>query len=117
MSGYRDFTLENFKIIRYQILCPQSLKKSQIKFLYHLYSDVDCGEYSEYKDFGYYYYYKSILNRDLKWIINHTIYGKRNKESFDFEILEVDSNNNIWNEGFDLMDDNEKLIKNEFVNK
>lgn len=103
LVGFSDYSIDDFKIQKTAILCGKNVEKSKIKFLYWLYSEIDYDEYTEWKDFGY-YYYKRMALKDLAWLISHTRYGKNNKNSFSIEKIKVNLMTS-WSEGFSSVEE------------
>jgi len=98
LPGFNEYSIADFKIKKTAVLCSENAEKKKIKYLYWLYSEIDYIDYSEWKDYGYYHLKKIALN-DLKWIINHTRYGKNNKKSFIIDKIKVNLMT-CWSEGF-----------------
>ena len=101
LPGYNKYDSKCFKVIKRCVLCDEYVDKQKIKTLYLLYSEIERDGYTEWRDYGL-YYYKSLANRDLKWITKHSSYGKKNKNSFI--IIKVKINiKTYWSKGFDLL--------------
>lgn len=96
LSGFKDYSVKNFKI-KYFIV---NLKKSNNKIyeLYHSYLDKD--GYEEFKYLGIYPTLERAEAKRNKLIKSKSVY-RDNANGFDITEEILDSDNSIWDQGFD----------------
>lgn len=95
LNGFKDYDVKCFKVKRFYLLVQN--RPTSIFELYHSY--IDASGYEEYKFFGVYLSEVKAKNKMAKLMKHNAIY----RNNFDgFEVTEevVDSENVIWNQGF-----------------